>query len=90
MSDTVVLDPELVAGVRRDLHAMALKYPNSIAGDILPESFDEAAAGTAACLDTEYPDRDTALWAALAKWKAAKNSHHFVRRRFRSANWNAF
>ncbi len=90
MSALVQLDSDLIEEVRRDLHAMTLKYPNSIAGDILPDSFDEAAAGTAAHLDTEYPDRDTAMWAALSKWKAAKNSHHFVRRRFRSANWNAF
>ncbi len=89
MSEVVVVDDELRDEIARAIHERAIQFPNSIAADILPEHFVEVVEGVAGIIDLSH-GFDTGLWAALGKWKSARNSHQFVRRRSRSAQWNAF
>ncbi len=89
MSEVVIVADELRDEIARAIHERAIQFPNSIAADILPEHFNEVVEGVAGIIDLSY-DLDTALWAALGKWKAARHSYQFIHRPSRSAQWNAF
>jgi hypothetical protein len=88
----VVLSDDLVAEIAREIHERAIRFPNSVAGDVLPERFNAVAAGVASLIDLEFPDRDAAIWAALGKWKH-NHGGDFIRRRQhpnRVRDWSPF
>lgn len=80
MSAVIEIAPELRDEIARAIHERAIKFPNSICGDVRPERFDAVVAGVCGLIDLDFPDRDAALWAAMGKYK----NHHgsdFIRRR---------
>jgi hypothetical protein len=89
VAKVVIVDEELRDEIARAIHERAIQFPNSIAADVRPEFFAEVVDGVAQIIDLSH-GFDTGLWAALGKWKAARNSHQFLYRPSRSVQWSAF
>jgi hypothetical protein len=81
MSAVVVIDDALRSRVAEEISGMARSHPTkSLAGDVVPQHFDEVVDGVCGLIDLTIEDFEAATIIALAFWKN-RNPSHFIRRR---------
>jgi hypothetical protein len=77
----IVISDELRNSVAQEISKMAREHPSrSLASDVLPEHLDEVIDGVCRLVDTDFPDFEVAVIAALSRWKHG-HAQHFARRR---------